>query len=123
MGSVVTTVIGTGGAGTYSATAIDGYQNLTADNFAFIPTSVTGSFSGTATYSGGNNGGSSETQSTSGSKTVTPTISYNNSTGIVTIGSTSGSGSASNKTGSNGMLTAKSSGSVSVTGKVVCYHT
>ena len=122
LGSVVSTVIGTGGAGTYSATAIDGYKDLTVDNFAFIPTSVTGSFSGTATYSGGNNGGSAENQSTSGSATASPTISYNSSTGKVTIGSTSQSGSASNKTGSNGMLTAKSSGSVNVTGKIVCYH-
>lgn len=122
LGNVIATVIGTGGAGEYDATGIDGYEDLTVDNFAFIPTEVTGSFSGVAEYAGGNMSDHALV-STGSSTSCSPTISYDPSTGKVTIGSTSNSGSATrNGTPPYYTLAVESSGSCSVTGKVVCYH-
>ena len=105
--------IGSGGNGTYSATSIPGYESLTADNFAFIPTgaSGTGEFEGT--------GSTGRTFLATGNTSTSPSISYNASTGVVTLSGCSASTESNyNKSGASG----KTRGFVSVWGGMYCYH-
>ena len=107
--------IGSGDNGTYSATSIPGYESLTADNFAFVVTSYSGSGSMTGNWDSHNAGGGAGT-STSG----TPSISYNSSTGIVTMSGLSTSSSGSR--GSAQVYKADVTASASISGTVYCFY-
>ena len=70
--------IGTGGSGTYSAAAIPGFQNLTIENFAFVPSQVSRTdnhWGNPETYSKGSKANSS----------VNCSMTYNSSNGILTV--------------------------------------
>lgn len=76
--------------GTYDASAITGYDKLTADNFIFVTTSAT-------TNSAHKISGSGYRLSYNPTATATPSISYNAETGTVTL-----TGCSASKTDTSG---------------------
>ena len=98
------TLIGSGGAGSYSATSISNYQNLTVENFAYIPTTV---------YCDDNHWGNPDTFSDGiANKTSNVSISYEPSTGIVTVSNISTGFNIGESGGGGGIKS----------GNLYCYH-
>lgn len=121
LGNVVATVIGTGGNGTYDATGIDGYEDFTVENFAFIPSLLKSGSNAQCTYAGGSTHGS--TESVSNNASASPKLSYDAVKGKLTVSGCSCSNSDWNTHNrSDGMITVRSKSNASITGKIVCYH-
>lgn len=121
LGNVVATVIGTGGNGTYDATGIDGYEDFTVDNFAFIPSSLKSGSNAQCTYAGGTTNGS--TESVNNNASASPKLSYDAVKGKLTVSGCSCSNSNWNShSRDDGMITVRSKSNASITGKIVCYH-
>lgn len=97
------TEIGSGGDGTYDATVIPNYQELTADNFVFVPSTVSVYY---------NTWGHPDTYKKKyDTKYSSISLTYNPETGIVTLSGTNAS-----------MSLGESGGDAKVYGTIYCYN-
>ena len=105
--------LGSGSNGTYSATGVPDYASLTADNFAFVVSSASGSgeFAGTGSTGSGFTAG--------GSASTSPSISYNASSGVVTV---SGCSASTEQNYNTQKESGKIRGAVSVSGTLYCFY-
>ncbi len=106
------TLIGSGGNGKYSAVNIPDFRNLTADNFMFVPTSITAS----CEFGGHWNTDQQGNFDSKGSAQTKVVISYDPSTGMVTVDGCTGT--AQSTQGYSWVDNAYTNTTVSITGEI-----
>lgn len=106
------TLIGSGGNGKYSAVNIPDFRNLTADNFMFVPTSITAS----CEFGGHWNTDQQGNFDSKGSAQTKVVISYDPSTGMVTVDGCTGT--AQSTQGYSWVDNAYTNTKVSITGEI-----